>query len=70
MPMLKAGVAGFKCFLIHSGMDDFPAVTESDLEKAFVILQNTNSVVLVSDIFYIRAYFINFYGIMIIISTN
>jgi allantoinase len=27
----KAGVVGFKCFLIHSGVDEFPNVTEADL---------------------------------------
>lgn len=29
-----AGVVGFKCFLIHSGVDEFPNVTESDLREA------------------------------------
>src|SRR5438128_5900693 len=30
----EAGVVGFKCFLIHSGVDEFPNVTEADLRKA------------------------------------
>jgi len=30
----RAGVVGFKCFLIHSGVDEFPNVTESDLREA------------------------------------
>src|SRR5438270_1155474 len=30
----NAGVVGFKCFLIHSGVDEFPNVTEADLRKA------------------------------------
>ena len=30
----KAGVVGFKCFLIHSGVDEFPNVTEADLRAA------------------------------------
>src|ERR1043165_3701651 len=29
-----AGVVGFKCFLIHSGVDEFPNVTENDLREA------------------------------------
>ncbi len=29
-----AGVVGFKCFLIHSGVDEFPNVTERDLREA------------------------------------
>lgn len=37
-PMIKMGVAGFKCFLIHSGIDEFPNVTEEDLRKAMPIL--------------------------------
>jgi len=30
----NAGVVGFKCFLIHSGVDEFPNVTRSDLHEA------------------------------------
>ena len=29
-----AGVVGFKCFLIHSGVDEFPNVSEDDLREA------------------------------------
>jgi allantoinase len=36
--MIDRGVVGFKCFLIHSGIDDFPNVTESDLNEAMPIL--------------------------------
>jgi len=36
--MIDAGVRGFKCFLIHSGIDDFPNATEADLRKAMPIL--------------------------------
>lgn len=36
--MIDGGVMGFKCFLIHSGIDDFPNVTETDLEMAMPIL--------------------------------
>ena len=34
----EAGVVGFKCFLIHSGVDEFPNVTESDLREAMPVL--------------------------------
>ena len=33
-PLHDAGVVGFKCFLIHSGVDEFPNVTETDLRVA------------------------------------
>jgi allantoinase len=38
-PLSNAGVLAFKCFLSPSGVDEFPAVTESDLREAFPILQ-------------------------------
>ena len=34
----EAGVVGFKCFLIHSGVDEFPNVTENDLREAMPVL--------------------------------
>ncbi len=37
-PMIDAGIAGFKAFLCHSGIDDFPAATERDLRAAMPIL--------------------------------
>jgi allantoinase len=36
--MVDNGVMGFKCFLIHSGIDDFPNVERADLEAAMPIL--------------------------------
>lgn len=45
-PMVQAGVAGFKCFLIHSGVDEFPHVTYDDLHTAMKQLQGTDSVLL------------------------
>ncbi|XP_061744065.1 allantoinase, mitochondrial isoform X1 [Nerophis ophidion] len=45
-PMIRAGVAGFKCFLIHSGVDEFPHVGECDLHAAMKQLQGTGSVLL------------------------
>lgn len=32
--MVDAGVKGFKCFLIESGVDEFPAVDEDDVRIA------------------------------------
>ena len=46
-PLLDAGVRGFKCFLIHSGVDEFPRVTESNLLEAMPELARLNSVLLV-----------------------
>jgi len=43
-PMIERGVIGFKCFLIHSGVDDFPSVTEEDVDKALNELQGTGKV--------------------------
>ena len=45
--MIWAGVAGFKCFLIHSGVDEFPHVVDADLHAAMQQLQGTGSVLLV-----------------------
>ena len=33
-PLARAGVPGFKCFLIHSGIDGFAWVDEADLRLA------------------------------------
>nr|XP_006821842.1 PREDICTED: allantoinase, mitochondrial-like [Saccoglossus kowalevskii] len=38
-PMIKAGISGFKCFLIFSGVDEFPHVSEDDLHDAMTQLQ-------------------------------
>ncbi|XP_011308983.1 probable allantoinase 1 [Fopius arisanus] len=45
-PMLKAGVAGFKCFLIPSGTSEFRHVSLDDVEKALEELKSTESVLL------------------------
>ncbi|HEX3646275.1 MAG TPA: amidohydrolase family protein, partial [Vicinamibacterales bacterium] len=36
--LIDAGVRGFKCFLVPSGVDEFPAVNEQDLRLALPIL--------------------------------
>ncbi len=46
-PLLDAGVRGFKCFLVHSGVDEFPHVTEENLLEAMPELARLNSVLLV-----------------------
>lgn len=46
-PLAAAGVAGFKCFLIHPGIDGFTMVTEEQLRKALPHLVNTGLPLLV-----------------------
>jgi allantoinase len=36
--LADGGVRAFKCFLVPSGVDEFPAMTEADLRKAFPVL--------------------------------
>lgn len=45
--LLNAGVFGMKAFLTHSGIDEFPNVTEADLRKALPILKKHNATLLV-----------------------
>ena len=37
-PLIDKGVLGFKAFLTHSGIDEFPNVTEDDLRKAMPVI--------------------------------
>jgi allantoinase len=37
-PLIDAGARGFKCFLVPSGVDEFPPVDERDLREAMAIL--------------------------------
>lgn len=37
-PLVEKGVLGFKAFLTHSGIDEFPNVTETDLRKAMPVI--------------------------------
>ena len=46
-PLIERGVRGFKCFLIHSGVDEFPHVTESDLRIAMPEIARLGTVLLV-----------------------
>jgi len=43
----EAGVVGFKCFLIHSGVDEFPNVTEDELREAMPVLASLGAVLIV-----------------------
>jgi allantoinase len=40
-PLVKAGVPGFKCFLIQSGIDGFAWADEAQLRKALAVLRGT-----------------------------
>lgn len=40
--LIEAGVIGVKCFLTHSGIDEFPNVTEKDLDEAMPIIAKHN----------------------------
>lgn len=46
-PLFDAGVVGFKCFLTPSGVDEFPHVTESDLEQALPALARLHATLMV-----------------------
>lgn len=45
--LASAGVVGFKCFLIHSGVDEFPNVTEDDLREALPELARLDALLIV-----------------------
>lgn len=46
-PLLEAGVAGIKAFLVHSGIDDFPRVAEKELRQAMPALTRSSLPLLV-----------------------
>ena len=46
-PLFEAGVVGFKCFLIHSGVDEFPNVTEPDLRETLPELRRLGALLIV-----------------------
>jgi allantoinase len=46
-PLAAAGVVGFKCFLIHSGVDEFPNVNEDDLRQALPELTRLGALLIV-----------------------
>jgi allantoinase len=44
--LAAAGVLGFKCFLVPSGVDEFPAVAEADLRGALPLLRSVSALLL------------------------
>jgi allantoinase len=42
-PMIKAGARGFKCFMVESGVDEFPFVNEAQLREAANELSGTRA---------------------------
>jgi allantoinase len=46
-PLFDSGVVGFKCFLVNSGVDEFPNVTEEDLREAMPVLARLGAVLIV-----------------------
>ncbi len=46
-PLLREGVCGFKCFIIDSGVDEFPAVSTDEVRRALEILAPTGAPLLV-----------------------
>ena len=46
-PLIEKGMLGFKAFLTHSGIDEFPNVTEEDLRKAMPLIAKHNLPLLV-----------------------
>ncbi|OLE53327.1 MAG: allantoinase [Acidobacteria bacterium 13_1_20CM_3_53_8] len=46
-PLFETGVVGFKCFLVHSGVDEFPNVTEEDLRAAMKKLYQIGALLIV-----------------------
>lgn len=40
----SGGILGFKSFMIHSGVDEFPAVSKHDMRSALEVLKGTNTV--------------------------
>jgi allantoinase len=46
-PLIEKGVLGFKAFLTHSGIDEFPNATEADLRKVMPIIAKHNLPLLV-----------------------
>jgi allantoinase len=43
IPMTKRGVVGFKCFMVHSGIDDFPCAEEDDIKAAIAELSQLDN---------------------------
>ena len=47
IPLINKGVPGFKAFLVHSGIDEFPNVTEKELSRIMPVLSRAGLPLLV-----------------------
>jgi allantoinase len=47
LPLVTEGVFGFKCFLVDSGVAEFPPVTAAELEAAMTVLAEPDALVIV-----------------------
>ena len=46
-PLIAEGVFGFKCFLVHSGVDEFPPVSAEEMEAAMSVLASADDSLLI-----------------------
>lgn len=46
--LIEQGVVGFKCFLCPSGVDEFPNVSEEDVDLAYRQVAHLNALIAVS----------------------
>jgi allantoinase len=46
-PLFREGLPGFKCFLVPSGVDEFPHVDERDLRQALPVIAELGAILLV-----------------------
>ena len=46
-PLHEAGVFGFKCFLLHSGVDEFPPLGSQELEEDLLVLKEFGGMMIV-----------------------
>jgi allantoinase len=46
-PLVAEGVFGFKCFLVHSGVDEFPPVSADEMEAAMAVLAGADDSLLI-----------------------
>ena len=46
-PLIDEGVFGFKCFLLHSGVEEFPFLNEDQLEEYLAVLRTYGALMIV-----------------------
>ncbi|WP_353828672.1 allantoinase AllB [Agromyces sp. SYSU T0242] len=47
LPLVADGVFGFKCFLVDSGVPEFPPVDAAEMERAMAVLERAGSMLIV-----------------------